>query len=118
MNDTTPPVSGIVRMNIAAMDSGDLVLMKGAMIIGLAVEMDPVKREEALQVVELIEAEQNARAGRVYDDAERRADTDCACPDGDECPCEADGPDGLCACCRTSDHRGSCVVPPAAGDPR
>ena len=33
------PVSGIVRMNIAAMDSGDLVLMKGAMYIGLGVEL-------------------------------------------------------------------------------
>jgi hypothetical protein len=55
------PVSGIVAMNIAGMDTGDLALMKGAMIIGLAVELDPAKRDEALEIVDLIEAEQAAR---------------------------------------------------------
>ena len=55
------PVSGIVRMNLAAMDSGDLALMKGAMLIGLAVELDTGKRSEALEIIELIEAEQKDR---------------------------------------------------------
>ena len=32
------PASGIVRMNIAAMNSRDLALLKGAMLIGLAVD--------------------------------------------------------------------------------
>jgi hypothetical protein len=47
------------------------------------------------------------------DDSDARADTDCACTAAgfDECPCEADGPDGLCACCRDGDHRGSCADP-------
>jgi hypothetical protein len=45
-----------------------------------------------------------------------RAETDCACrAGGDECPCEADGPDGLCACCRDEEredaHRGVCAAP-------
>lgn len=46
-----------------------------------------------------------------------RSETDCVCRLGgaDECPCEADGPDGLCACCRDDDrddsHRGACAAP-------
>jgi hypothetical protein len=50
--------------------------------------------------------------GGATDESESpRADTDCICKAGgsEDCPCEADGPDGLCACCRTGDHRGSCV---------
>ena len=35
-----------------------------------------------------------------------RTETDCAC--GDDCPCDANGPDGLCACCRNGDHDGRC----------
>lgn len=58
------PASGIVRMNIAAMDSRDLALTKAAMLIGLQVSAYDDKREEALEIVELIEAEQNARADR------------------------------------------------------
>jgi hypothetical protein len=51
--------------------------------------------------------------GTADDEAEAsRADTDCICKsgDGEDCPCEADGPDGLCACCRTGDHRGACAA--------
>lgn len=42
-----------------------------------------------------------------------RAETDCVCKvgGGEDCPCEADGPDGLCACCRTGGHDGSCASP-------
>ena len=49
--------------------------------------------------------------GETDDPEPPRADTDCACRSGvgDDCPCEADGPDGLCACCRTGEHNGSCV---------
>lgn len=39
-----------------------------------------------------------------------RTDTDCVCH-GDSCPCEADGPDGLCACCRSGQCNGSCGAP-------
>ena len=58
------PVSGIARMNIAAMDGETLALTKAAMEIGVAIEVDHEKRGEALEVIELIEAEQNARADR------------------------------------------------------
>ena len=43
-------------------------------------------------------------------DEDERAETDCHCPVGDSCPCEADGPDGLCTCCRAGHHSGSCDV--------
>jgi hypothetical protein len=40
-----------------------------------------------------------------------RAETDCRCGSWQpgNCPCEADGPDGLCGCCRDGDHNGSCT---------
>jgi hypothetical protein len=34
--------------------------------------------------------------------------TDCRGSGIYDCPCEADGPDGLCACCRSGDENGSC----------
>jgi hypothetical protein len=40
-----------------------------------------------------------------------RTETDCACPVGDSCPCQADGEDGLCACCRAGDHNGRDAEP-------
>lgn len=46
-------------------------------------------------------------------DERPRTETDCRCSigGGEECPCEADGDDGLCACCRAPDgeHRGTCA---------
>jgi hypothetical protein len=37
-------------------------------------------------------------------------DADCACaaPGEESCPCYANDPDGLCACCRGGDCNGSC----------
>jgi hypothetical protein len=50
-------------------------------------------------------------------DPDERADTDCCCGSGDYCPCDADGPDGMCECCRDGDHNGRCAgeKPAAAG---
>jgi len=46
-------------------------------------------------------------------DERPRTEADCRCSigGGEECPCEADGEDGLCACCRPPDgeHRGTCA---------
>ena len=42
-----------------------------------------------------------------------RIETDCRHGNYD-CPCEADGPDGLCSCCRKGECNGSCAVPEAA----
>jgi hypothetical protein len=57
-------LSGIALMNLAAMDTGDLVLLKGAMVIGLGVELDPDRRAVALEVIEAAEAEiRTRRAG-------------------------------------------------------
>jgi len=43
--------------------------------------------------------------------------TDCRCRIGSpECPCEADGNDGLCRCCRTGEHNGSCWDRPATAE--
>jgi hypothetical protein len=38
-----------------------------------------------------------------------RTETDCRGSGIYDCPCEADGPDGLCACCRRGDENGSCM---------
>lgn len=38
-----------------------------------------------------------------------RAETDCRGSGVYDCPCEADGPDGLCDCCRRGDENGSCA---------
>lgn len=41
-----------------------------------------------------------------------RDESDCRCGGmGGECPCEADGGDGLCSCCRNGDCNGSCAAP-------
>jgi hypothetical protein len=54
--------------------------------------------------------------GLELDDDDSRAETDCQCPVGEPCPCEADGSDGLCRCCRDGDHRGSCLTPARGED--
>jgi hypothetical protein len=38
-----------------------------------------------------------------------RAGTDCRGSGIYDCPCEADGPDGLCGCCRRGEENGSCM---------
>lgn len=40
-----------------------------------------------------------------------RTETDCRGSGVYDCPCEADGPDGLCSCCRSGESNGSCVTP-------
>jgi hypothetical protein len=41
-----------------------------------------------------------------------RDESDCCCGGtGEECPCEADGDDGLCSCCRNGDCNGACAAP-------
>ena len=37
-----------------------------------------------------------------------RIATDCRGSGIYDCPCEADGPDGLCSCCRSGECSGSC----------
>jgi len=44
-----------------------------------------------------------------------RTGTDCRGSGWHDCPCETDGPDGLCSCCRSGEQNGSCGNPaPAA----
>lgn len=44
------------------------------------------------------------------DDGESpRTETDCRGSGIYDCPCEADGPDGLCSCCRSGECNGSCT---------
>jgi hypothetical protein len=38
-------------------------------------------------------------------------ETDCRGSGIYDCPCEADGPDGRCSCCRSGECNGSCVLP-------
>lgn len=40
-----------------------------------------------------------------------RVEGDCQGSGVYDCPCEANGPDGLCACCRNGDCNGSCGSP-------
>jgi hypothetical protein len=41
-----------------------------------------------------------------------RDESDCRCgPNSERCPCEADGDDGLCSCCRNGDCNGRCAAP-------
>jgi hypothetical protein len=42
-----------------------------------------------------------------------RTETDCRGSGIYDCPCEADGPDGLCSCCRSGECNGSCAIRPA-----
>ena len=44
-----------------------------------------------------------------------RTTTDCRGSGIYDCPCEADGPDGLCSCCRSGECNGSCAVPDLDG---
>lgn len=46
-----------------------------------------------------------------------RLPTDCRGSGIYDCPCEADGPDGLCSCCRSGERNGSCAVPAQPGWP-
>lgn len=47
-----------------------------------------------------------------------RDDADCRCgPDSERCPCDANGDDGLCSCCREGDCNGSCALAPHAVTP-
>jgi len=55
----------------------------------------------------------------VYDDnpadgESPSVETDCRGSGIYDCPCEADGPDGLCACCRSGESNGSCAIPEPA----
>jgi len=43
-----------------------------------------------------------------------RAETGCRGSGIYDCPCEADGQDGLCSCCRSGECNGSCAVPELA----
>ena len=43
-----------------------------------------------------------------------RTETGCRGSGIYDCPCEADGPDGLCSCCRSGECNGSCAVPELA----
>lgn len=45
-----------------------------------------------------------------------RTETDCRGSGWYDCPCEADGPDGLCPCCRNGDCNGSCEPRRRDGD--
>ena len=46
-----------------------------------------------------------------------RTETDCRGSGIYDCPCEADGPDGLCSCCRSGECNGSCVAFPCDASP-
>lgn len=49
------------------------------------------------------------------DDGEAsRIETDCRGSGWYDCPCEADGQDGLCSCCRSGECNGSCALRPMA----
>jgi hypothetical protein len=41
-----------------------------------------------------------------------RLETDCRGSGIYDCPCEADGPDGVCSCCRSGECNGSCRLVP------
>lgn len=54
--------------------------------------------------------------GNPEDGEPPRAETDCRGSGWYDCPCDADGPDGLCSCCRNGECNGSCE--PRRGDGR